>query len=492
MSNPFESKIPKEVAHVANTLENKGFEAYLVGGCVRDLLLGKTPKDWDITTNADPDQIQETFEKTFYENEYGTVGVVNEDTTDETLKVVEVTPYRLEERYSDARHPDSVTFSKNIEDDLKRRDFTINAIAYSVSKGQIVDKYKGQEDIKDKKVQAVGDPDERFSEDALRILRAIRLTAELGFTINTPTEKAIEKAANHLEKIATERIRDELIRIIMSDRPKEGLEYAHKLGVLPYVVPDLERGIGIDQNQAHKYEVFEHNLRCVQHSADKKWDIDIRLAALFHDISKPETRRWSDEKKDWTFHGHDVVGARVTKKILNNLKFPKKTVEKVVALVRWHLFFSDPDQITLSAVRRMVKNVGRDNIWDLMNVRACDRIGTGRPKEHPYRFRKYKSMVEEALRDPTTVGMLNIKGNRIMEVTGETPGPNIGLILHALLEEVLEDPKHNTKDYLEKRAQELAKLSKKELEKLGESGKQKIEKSEEDSVKAIREKYWVK
>ena len=476
---------------MAKTLENTGFEAYLVGGCVRDLVIGKKPKDWDITTNATPDQIIGLFPETFYENEYGTVGVVQKEVSDETLKVIEVTPYRVESGYSDARRPDSVTFAKTLEEDLKRRDFTINALAYSVSKGHLVDLYKGQEDLKDKVVRAVGEADDRFAEDALRILRAIRIATDLQFSIEPATEQAIKKTAKNLGKIAKERIRDELCRILLAPEPMEGLLLAHKLGVLKEVIPELEEGIDIEQNQAHKYSVFEHNLRSLKHAGDKKWDLDTRLAALLHDICKPATRRWSDEKKDWTFHGHDVVGARMAKKILSGLKFPARQVEKIEKLVRWHLFFSDTDVITLSAVRRIVRNVGQENIWDLMNLRACDRIGTGRPKEHPYRFRKYRAMVEEALRDPISVSQLKMSGADLLEL-GEKPGPRMGYILHALLEEVLDEPKRNTKEYLTNRAEELRKLSDTELKKVGEQGKEKKAKLEEADIAKIRGKYYVR
>ena len=492
MSKTDKFNIPKEVSHVTETLENAGFEAYIVGGCVRDLLIGKTPKDWDVTTNAKPEDIEKLFENTYYNNDYGTVGMVNEEVKDETLKVIEVTPYRLESEYSDSRRPDSVKFSDSIEHDLRRRDFTINAIAYSESKGQIIDLFDGQKDIADRVIRAVGDPDVRFSEDALRILRAIRISAELGFKIEEKTKKAIKNDAKMLEKIAKERIRDEFIRIIMSDRPMESLELAHEMGVLQFVVPELEEGIGVNQNQAHSFTVWEHNLRAVKHSADKKHSFEIRLSALFHDIGKPETSRWSDEKKDWTFYGHDVVGGRMTKKILERLKFPKKQMDKIVKLVRWHLFFSDTDQMTLSAVRRMVKNVGEENIWDLMDVRESDRIGMGRPKANPYRLRKYKSMIEEALRDPVSVKMLKIDGARIMEITNEKPGPKIGFILHALLEEVLDDPKLNISEYLEKTAKKLIKLSEKELKKLGEKGKDKKDAVEEKEIEGLRGKHWVK
>ena len=484
--------IPQEVSQVTQTLQKAGFEAYLVGGCVRDIISGKKPKDWDVTTNAKPDQITSLFPKTFYENDYGTVGVVNENTDDETLKIVEVTPYRIEGVYSDKRRPDQVTFTEKIEDDLKRRDFTVNAIAYDISKGQIIDPYKGQEDIKDKTIKTVGVPHDRFSEDALRILRAVRLSVELGFTINKDTADAIKKESAGLEEIAKERIRDEFIKIINSPSPMIGIILAQKLGILKYVVPELEAGIDLEQNGDHIYSVWEHNLRALQHSADRGWPLHVKLAALLHDVSKPETRRWSKENDDWTFYGHDVVGGRVSREILKRLKFPGEIVETVSKLVRYHLFFSDVEKITLSAVRRIVKNVGPENVWDLMKVRACDRIGMGRPKETPYRLRKYESMIEEAMRSPTSVGMLKIDGAKIIDVTHETPGPRIGFILHALLEEVLDDPTLNTKEYLEKRTLELAKLPDAELKKLGEKGKEKKEKVEEKEIGEIRKRHWVK
>lgn len=488
--------IPKTISNVTEALEKAGFEAYLVGGCVRDLIGDKKPKDWDVTTNARPEDIIKLFPKTFYENEYGTVGVVNEDEPDETLKVVEVTPYRIEGVYSDKRRPDSVTFAKTIEEDLSRRDFTVNAIAYRVpqghDKGQIVDPYKGQQDIKDKIVRAVGNPDERFSEDAFRLLRAVRLATELGFTIDADTEKTLRNNANLLEEISAERIRDEFTRIIMADTPMLGIELAYRLGILRYISHEIEKGLHVKQNGDHIYDVWEHNLRAVQHAADSNWPLHVRLAALFHDVSKPETRRWSDEKKDYTFYGHDVVGSRVTKKIMERLKFPVKLTDTVVKLVRYHLFFSDIDKITLSAVRRIVRNVGPENVWDLMKVRACDRIGMGRPKEKPYRLRKYESMIEEASRAPVSVGMLKIDGVKVMEVTRETPGPRIGWILHALLEDVLDNPALNTEDYLIKRTLELAKMSDTALKDIGEKGKEKKEEKEAEEVGEIRKRHWVK
>src|SRR3989344_4166381 len=483
--------VPKEVSRVTETLRSAGFEAYFVGGCVRDILQNIDPKDWDVTTNAKPDQIQALFEDSFYENDYGTVGIVNE-TEDETLKVVEVTPYRTEGSYTDKRRPDSVSFHGKLEDDLKRRDFTINAIAYDESKGHLTDVFDGLKDIKDKVIRTVGEPRERFNEDALRVLRAVRLATDLGFMIETETQNAIIEKAPDLQHISMERIRDEFTKMIMTKNPMIGVIMCQKLGLLKYIAPDIERGIEIEQNGAHIYTVWEHNLRALQHSADREWPLHVRLGALFHDVSKPETRRWSEEKNDWTFYGHDVVGGRVAKKVLEHLKYPKKMVDVVSTLVRYHLFFSDIEKITLSAVRRIVRNVGPENVWDLMKLRGCDRIGMGRPKETPYRLRKYESMIEEAMRSPVSVGMLKIDGAKVMDVTREKPSPKIGFILHALLEEVFDFPENNNEAFLVKRAIELAELPIEELKKLGEAGKEKKEAEEEKELAEIREKYGVK
>ncbi len=497
--------IPKEVIDVTEKLEKAGFEAFVVGGCVRDLILGREPRDWDVTTNATPDEIIALFTKTFYENTFGTVGVVVGDEAGDpetvvegdrelpkSLKIIEVTPYRLEGDYSDNRHPDSVSFSQKIEDDLKRRDFTVNSLAYSISKKEVIDLYEGQKNLKDKIIRTVEDPVKRFTEDGLRMLRAIRFSAELGFEIEPLTEKAISDNSDLLKNISLERIRDEFSKMIMSPNPMKALLSLRKLGLLSYVIPELEKTVGVEQGGAHSYDVWEHLLRSVQGAADKNYPLELRLSALFHDISKPESRRKGMGNKEWSFYGHEVIGARVTKKILENLKYSNKVIEKVVKMIRWHMFFSDTEQITLSAVRRMIVNVGQENIWDLMNLRICDRIGTGRPKEDPYRLRKYHSMIEEALRDPVSVGMLKIDGKKIMEVTEIQPGPKIGFTLHALLEEVLDDPRKNTPEYLENKAKELVNLPENELKALGESGKQTKEEVDEEEIKKIRSSHWVK
>jgi putative nucleotidyltransferase with HDIG domain len=498
IQSTIQGAVPKEVMMVIAVLHGASYEAYLVGGCVRDLLMGVTPKDYDVTTNATPEEIIALFPKTFYENSFGTVGVVTcgEDLgtvcSDETVKIVEVTPYRLEGEYSDNRHPDTVTWSKNLLDDLGRRDFTVNSMAYNPVTHEIIDPYNGQEDIEKKQIKAVKDPDVRFKEDGLRLMRAVRFMSQLDFDIDTVTRESIERNAELLQNISRERVRDEFIKLIMTKYPMRGLVIMKETGLLDFVIPELLRGVGVSQNQAHAYDVWEHNLRTLQHSADKQWPLHIRLSAIFHDISKPETKRFSREKGVITFYGHDVVGGRVTREIMERLKFPKDLIERVSMFVRWHMFFSDTEQVTISAVRRLITNVGKENIWDLVNLRICDRIGTGRPKEEPYRLRMYESMIEEALQDPISLKMLKTDGKRIMGVTQETPGLKIGFVLHALFDEVLDNPEKNTEEYLDARSIDLIQLSIEELKALGEEGKKEMEGKNDEMVKEIRKQFKVK
>jgi tRNA nucleotidyltransferase (CCA-adding enzyme) len=485
--------IPEPVNKALVTLHKAGFEGFLVGGCVRDIILHKTPKDWDITTNATPEEIQVLFPDSFYENDFGTVGVKTEH-EDPKLKVIEITPYRLESKYSDHRHPDEVHFSKNIEDDLSRRDFTMNAIALDPfskkDKRHLIDPFKGQEDIRNKIITSVGNAEERFEEDALRIMRAVRFSAELGFVIESETLKGIETKATLLKHVSRERIRDELTKLLLSDNPSFGMAFLEKTSLLYDISKDLQGSVGVSQEtSAHKYDVFEHSIRSLQHAADKKYSLELRLAALFHDIGKPNTKQMTKSGKA-TFFGHEVVGAKITRETLKDLRFSREISQKVVTLVRWHMFFSDPEEITLSAVRRIIVKVGKDNIWDLMNLRKCDRIGTGRPKEQSYRFRKYQSMVEEALRDPVSIGMMKIDGTKLMEL-GIDKGPKIGLVLHALFDEVLEEPKNNNETFLMKRAKSLNELDFEELKELGQKGKDRMKQEDDKEIEALRKKHHV-
>ncbi len=530
-----DSKIPDYVTHVTKRLEDAGFEAFLVGGCVRDLIMGRTPKDWDITTNAKPDEIISLFEKTIYENNFGTVAIcINKDmdkVTRETIQenkpnvtpetncsqkrlvfgsetksneenevtreteyhIVEVTPYRTETKYSDFRHPDEVIFSDNIDDDLKRRDFTMNAMSYSISKGHIKDTYKGHKDIKDMSIRTVGVPEERFNEDALRMLRAVRFSCQLGFTISKETAEAIFSKSSLLKNISAERIRDEFTKIIETDRGVEGIILMHQLGLLPYVLPEINICVGCEQGGAHIYDVFGHSLEALGHAISKGWSLEIRLAALFHDIGKPKSRRANKKAggKEYTFYGHEVVGAKIAEKILERLKYPKKTIDLVVSLIRNHMFFSDTETITLAAVRRIIQKVGQEHIWDLIKVRECDRVGM-KKAEAPYRLRKYHAMIEEVLRDPISVGQLAVDGNYLIKELGIKAGPRMGYILNALLEEVLDDPSKNTKEKLSELVLKLNFLSDEDLKKLGDKGKQKKEDLEKEEISKLHIKHKIK
>ena len=496
MNRELQKKIPEHVIWILTQLQTAGYESYIVGGCVRDLFLGREPHDWDITTNAVPEKIIDIFEKTsmrvVYENTFGTVGIINKDfEKDNVCYEVEITPYRTESGYTDNRHPDHISFSSSIHEDVKRRDFTINAMAYDPIHHALIDDYNGRDDLEKRCIKTVGNAVERFSEDALRIIRAVRFSAQFGFICETDTLSAIRKMAGNLKPISSERIRDEFIKIIDAPFAKDGIEMMRVCGLLDYTIPELLEGVGCEQGGAHRYDVWEHLIRSLEHGAQKEYSFHVKLAALFHDIGKPRSRRPAQGhgKKEWTFYGHEVIGARMTDDIMKRLKFPHDITEKVVKLVRYHMFFSDPDAITLSAVRRMVSNVGPELIWDLMDVRTCDRIGTGRPKEKPYRLRKYHAMIEEVMRDPVSVKMLKLNGDIMIAEMGMKPGRSMGWILHALLEEVLDDPTLNTREYLEKRALEMAAMDMTVLQTLGEAGLEKRDETEYSAVKKLHKKH---
>lgn len=496
--------IPNFVSHVTKMLQNSGFEAYLVGGCVRDMLMNKNPKDWDITTNATPQQIQEVFSdyKTIYENKFGTVSVLNippESVSGETRispdqdNQVQITTYRSEIGYSDNRRPDSVSYETELEKDLERRDFTINALAFDPfngAKGQIIDIFNGLSDIKDKTIKCVLDADTRFKEDSLRMIRAIRFSTTLNFTVSYETLKAIEDNKELIKNLSNERVRDEFIKIINSPSPAFGITLMEKTGILPFILPEIIESIGCEQKGAHIYDVYNHLLHALQHAANKEYSLEIRLAALFHDIGKPATRRYDPKKDKYTFFGHEVIGARIAKKILERLNFSRVTIDLVVKLIRNHMFFSDTEQITLSAVRRIIQNVGKEHIWDLMKVRECDRVGM-KKAEAPYRLRKYFAMIEQALRDPISVGQLKIDGTFLMKELHMKPGPRIGWILHALLEEVLENPDLNTQEYLKSRSEELNILEDQNLKDLGEKAQKAKEKAENQEISELHMKHGI-
>ncbi len=479
-------EIPKEILDVLKKLESAGFEVFLVGGCVRDLLLGREVKDWDATTSAKPEEMQKIFQDSFYENAFGTVGV---KTGNEKIPIFEVTTYRKEEDYTDKRHPDRVEFTSNIEEDLARRDFTVNAITMSKG-GNIKDLFNGQKDLKNKIIRAVGNPIKRFSEDGLRLMRAIRFSAQLNFKIEEETEKAIKEKADLLQAISNERIRDEFIKIIESDGAEQGVRDLEKFGLLKHIIPELGEGVGVEQNLHHKYTVFEHQVRSLGYAVKYGYNTEVRIAALLHDVAKPKTKR--GEGKKATFYGHDVIGARMVAKILDRLHFSKKIAEKIVTLVRYHMFYYDVGEVTAKSVRRLLRKVGPENIDELLEVRIAERKGSGVPKAEPYRLRHLRYMIDKVSKDPLTVGMLKVTGEEVMRKLQIEPGPKVGYILSALLEEVLDDPDKNNKEYLLESVKKLGKLSDEELKKLSKSGKEKLKEVKEEKDKEIKGKYYVK
>ncbi len=492
-------------------LGEKGYEAYLVGGCVRDLLLGREPKDWDVATNATPDKVQELFlnfhggtpenPSTVYENDFGTVLVKlaprkDADSTQNnaesfqrdsalsprvsaTTRVVEVTTFREEGKYTDKRHPDYITFAKTIDEDLSRRDFTINAIAMGLVRwtaGGIIDPYDGRKDLKDKIIRTVGLPEERFNEDALRLMRAVRFAVELGsfderanpeqsrgvdfsagggpasgWQIDLGTRRAIEKLSPLLDAVAKERIRDEFEKIIMAPRAAQGILLLEELNLLQYVLPELREGLGVGQNKHHIYSVFEHNIRALDYAVKQNYSLEVRLASLLHDLGKPKSKR--GEGPDSTFYQHEYIGAKMAAKALDRLRFSKDFAEKVVHLVRYHLFYYNVGEVTEAGVRRFLARVGPENVPDLLKVREADRIGSGVPKAFPYKLRHLLFMIEKVKHDPISPKMLKVKGDDVMKILDIPPGPRVGFILSVLLEEVLDDPKRNIKEKLEEKDQ---------------------------------------
>ncbi|HDH31322.1 MAG TPA: HDIG domain-containing protein [Candidatus Wolfebacteria bacterium] len=524
------TNVPDEIKDISKKLQKAGHKAYLVGGCVRDILIKREPKDWDITTDAKPEKIQKLFSTfagatadkpaTVYENKFGTVGIKTKS-ENPRLKVIEITTFRLEGKYTDKRHPNEIKFAKTVEEDLSRRDFTINAIALKVidvvnvqnvvdvkkkqlqqaersnkrsdqsnTTSELVDPFNGKKDIENKIIRTVGEPKERFNEDALRLMRAVRFATELDFSIEEKTSKAIKKEAGLLEIIAKERILDELEKIIMSDHAKDGVQNLENLGLLKYIIPELREGIDVGQNKHHIYTVWEHNLRALDYTAKNNYSLEVRIASLLHDVGKPKTK--VGDGPDSTFYNHEIVGAKMTVRILDRLHFSKSVAEKIIHLVRFHLFYYNVGEVTEAGVRRFLRRVGPENVADFIKVREADRIGSGVPKAIPYKIRHLLFMIEKVKRDPISPKMLTVNGEDVIKILGIEPGPKIGQILSILLDEVIEEPKKNTKKNLEFRIQDLGKLSDAELKKLSKAAREKKEEFEFGIEEEIKKKFYVK
>lgn len=493
--------VPSSVIQILHALETAGFEAFVVGGCVRDLLLGKEPKDWDVTTDARPEQVLALFGDAKYENEFGTVLIsLPEAERTETLKSVEVTTYRSEQGYRDRRHPDEVRFEDDIEKDLERRDFTINAMALGknpkpetknskhvteMDGWALIDLFGGQKDLQKKVIRAVGEPADRFKEDALRMLRAVRFAVQLGFELEPKTERAIAKLAGSIKFIANERIHDELVKILQSDRPAEGILMLQQAKLLRYIIPELEEGVGVQQNKHHTYTVFKHLIESLRHTPST--DYRVRLAALLHDIGKPKTKEIRNGEA--TFYNHEYIGSKMTRRILTRLKFSRDDIEFITNLVRNHMFYYNVGEVTEASVRRLIKKVGRENLQDLIHLRVADRLGSGTPKAMPYKLRHLQYMMEKVQNDPVSVKMLKLNGDQLMPLLGIEPGPKIGAILDVLLAEVIEDPSRNDHDILAARAKELNEM---DLEQLRAAAREAIEEKREEEDEEIKKNYWVK
>lgn len=433
--------LPKNVTKIIETLEAAGFEAYAVGGCVRDSILNKVPNDWDITTSATPQETKALFKRTFDTGiEHGTVSVLLDG------EIYEVTTYRIDGKYEDSRHPSEVTFTANLKEDLLRRDFTINAMAYNPKSG-LVDMYGGLEDIKERKIRCVGDPKSRFSEDALRILRAIRFAAQLNYEIELKTAQAIEELAPTLSKISAERIQVELVKTLTSDYP-EYLRKAYELKVTKVFLPEFDAMMETTQNNPHHmYTVGEHTLKvCMNVPATRM----LRLAALFHDMGKPVMKTTDSNGVDH-FKGHQDKGATMATEILKRLKFDNETIGHVSTLVRYH---DERPETTKVAVRRSVNKIGEEYFPELFDLHRADLIGQSdyKREEKNEHLSKVIKIYEQIVEDKECVSLktLAVKGKDLIEANVQ-PGPGLGDILNRMLDAVLEDPSLNNKEELIKR-----------------------------------------
>jgi len=433
-------KLPKEVAELIKTFKKNNFQIFVVGGAVRNALLNKPIDNWDFTTNATPEQIQNLFPDSFYNNIYGTVSIPKE------AKIVfEITPFRKESDYTDSRHPENIEWANTLEEDLSRRDFTINAMAFDGEK--IIDLYDGQKDLANKLIKTVGDPDKRFAEDALRLLRGIRLTSQLGFLIEDKTRESIQNNASLITKISWERISEEFIKILKSDHPAEGILFLKNTGLLTYILPEVDVCFTIPQKSPkrhHIYDVGTHLVMALKHCPSN--DPITRFAALIHDIGKAKTFH-KDEKTDLiTFFNHEVVGKRQAELIANRFRLSNKQKEKLITLVGEHQFTVSELQ-TDKSVRRFIRGVSKDYLQDMLDLRTGDRIGSGSTPTS-WRLDLFKKRLIEVQKEPFKVSDLKISGNDVMKILKIKPGPKVGEILNKLFDMVVEKKIKNEKQIL--------------------------------------------
>lgn len=438
-------ELPKSVQEILEKFDKAGYEIYIVGGAVRDTLMGRLTNDWDFTTNATPEEILKVVPGGLYNNEFGTVFTDNPDNPD---RPHEITTFRTEAGYVDFRHPTKVAWGKSLKEDLARRDFTINAMAIEVKGGrqELKDFYDGQKDIENKLIKTVGDPDERFGEDALRMMRAVRIASELGFLIEDTTFEAIKKNAPLINKIAKERVKEELFKLLASPNPYEGMLLFRSSGLMQEILPEMEKCFGVEQKSPgrhHIYDVGNHLLMSLKNC--KSEDTITRFATLIHDIGKPQTYR-KLENGTITFYNHEMVSTKIAENIADRLKFSKKEKDKFIILVRWHQFTVDEHQ-TDSAIRRILRNVGLENMEDMLALRVADRLGGG-ARETSWRLEEFKARLIEVQKEPFSVKDLKIDGNDVMKELNLKPGPEVGKILEKLFEGVVEKKIENNKEEL--------------------------------------------
>lgn len=436
--------LPKQVNRIIHTLQAEGYDAYAVGGCVRDCLLGRTPKDWDITTSARPEAVKTLFSHTIDTGiQHGTVTVMLDHVG------YEVTTYRIDGEYEDARHPKEVVFTGNLLEDLRRRDFTINAMAYNEDAG-LVDAFEGAKDLKKGVIRCVGRPHDRFGEDALRMLRALRFSAQLGFSIDGATRQAIADLAQNLARVSAERIQMELLKLLTSDNPQV-MRDVYELGLTGVFLPEFDRMMETGQNNKHHcYTVGEHTIVAMQNIQPRKV---LRLAVLLHDVAKPVCIT-TDEAGQNHFKGHPEEGVRMARKILRRLKFDNDTTDRVCLLIRWH---DDRPKLSQRNVRRVISRVGTDSMEDLFAVKRADTLGQSlyQRREKLDYVDEFERLYHEVLEKNQCVTKKDLAVNgRDLIALGMEPGPRLGEVLDALFERVLDTPELNTREQLLAMAQQ--------------------------------------
>lgn len=442
------------IAKFVRAFREAGYECYLVGGSVRDLIIesrgmGRDTGDFDFATNARPEEVRRLFRKVIPTGErHGTMTVLAGGGL-----AFEVTTYRADGVYADGRRPEEVRFSETLGEDVKRRDFTINGLAYDVEGDEIIDLVGGLADIEKKIVRTIGDPIERFSEDGLRPYRACRIAAKFDFAIDAQTFAAIGKSLETAARVSMERVRDELMKLLAADKPSIGIEFMRQSGLLELFLPELAACHGMIQNKYHRYDIYWHSLYACDF-ANRREPL-IRLSALLHDLGKVPTRREGADG-DHTFYNHEVIGARITKRVLKRLKFSNDDLVRVTNLVANHMFHYT-DAWTDGAVRRFMRKVGMENLEDLIALRMADRLGNGMRGGMPQPIRELRKRIEKIIEQQNAISVkdLDINGHVIMEQFGIKPGPVIGAILGQLLELVLDSPEMNVRTTLMEKAHEI-------------------------------------